>query len=103
VNKDKDDISGADVVDGLLWFPFNLIAKSENYRQSLAAADKRIANLQEMQKQNQCKTASKEEQKAAVNKLSSELKELANLYKSGSLTADEYKKAKAKLLNSTQQ
>ena len=32
VNQDKQGISGADWVDGILWFPFNLIAKSQNYK-----------------------------------------------------------------------
>ena len=35
VEKDKSGMSGADILDGLLWFPFNLIAKSQNYKNSL--------------------------------------------------------------------
>ena len=50
VNKDKADVTGADVVDTLLWFPFNLIAKSVNYKDALEAADRRIARLQELKK-----------------------------------------------------
>ena len=56
VNKDRSDVTGADVVDTLLWFPFNLIAKSINYRDALEAADRRIARLQELKKV--CKEAS---------------------------------------------
>jgi hypothetical protein len=60
VNKDKSDVTGADVVDGLLWFPFNLIAKSINYKDALEAADRRIARLQELKKI--CKEASAAQQ-----------------------------------------
>ncbi|HUP94151.1 MAG TPA: hypothetical protein VM164_04530 [Burkholderiales bacterium] len=56
VNKDKSDVTGADVIDTLLWFPFNLIAKSINYKDALEAADRRIARLQELKKV--CKEAS---------------------------------------------
>ena len=54
VNKDKSDVSGADVVDAVLWFPFNLIAKSANYNKALEAADKRIARLSELRKEKGC-------------------------------------------------
>lgn len=54
VNKDKADVSGADVVDGILWFPFNLIAKSSNYSSALEAADKRMGKLNELKKENNC-------------------------------------------------
>ena len=54
VNEDKSDINGADVIDGILWFPFNLIAKSSNYNNALKAADKRIARLTELKKEKGC-------------------------------------------------
>ena len=44
VNQDKNDVSGADWVDGILWFPFNLIAKQQNYKNALQSADRRIEN-----------------------------------------------------------
>jgi len=99
VNQDKNDISGADVVDGILWFPFNLIAKSENYSNALDAADKRIGNLQSIRKEKSCQVASADNHKSAVEKLSSELKELNELYKSGAITSDEYEMAKKKVLD----
>ena len=46
VTQDKSGISGADWVDGILWFPFNMIAKSQNYKNATQAADRRIATLQ---------------------------------------------------------
>ena len=46
VSQDKQGISGADWVDGLLWFPFNLIAKNQNYKNATQAADRRIGVLQ---------------------------------------------------------
>ena len=54
VNKDKEDLSGKDVVDGILWFPFNLIAKHENYSSALEAADRRIEKLNGIKKEKQC-------------------------------------------------
>lgn len=45
VNKDKEDWTAADITDGILWFPFNLIAKDSNYSEALEAGDKRIARL----------------------------------------------------------
>ena len=48
VNQDKNDVSGADWVDGLLWFPFNLIAKSQNYKNATQAADRRIERLENL-------------------------------------------------------
>ncbi|MES9898230.1 MAG: SHOCT domain-containing protein [Sedimenticola sp.] len=99
VNKDKDDLSGADVVDGILWFPFNLIAKSQNYDSAINAADRRIDNLQKLQNGNGCVVASKETHKANALKLSGELDKLNQLYKEGALTDDEYKTAKKKVLD----
>ena len=96
VNKDKDDISGADVIDGVLWFPFNLIAKSQNYNDALQAADKRIARLNEMKKEKDC--ANDANAVAQTQNLTNQLSELNRQYKDGSLTEEEYKLAKAKLL-----
>ncbi|MBI2969391.1 MAG: hypothetical protein HYY36_01455 [Gammaproteobacteria bacterium] len=54
VNQDKEDISGKDVIDGLLWFPFNLIAKSSNYDKALEAADGRMERLTELKNEKGC-------------------------------------------------
>lgn len=54
VNDDRNDLNPADVIDGLLWFPFNLIAKSENYKNAINAADKRIEILHELKKDSRC-------------------------------------------------
>ena len=98
VNADKSGISGADVVDGLLWFPFNLIAKQQNYKNALQAADKRIERLYALQKDKDCQTDSAEtEQKKS--KISAELRQLKEMYEAGDLTKEEYNKAKNKLLN----
>ena len=51
VNKDKSDVN---VVDAVLWFPFNLIAKSANYKDALEAADKRIEHLTELKQEKGC-------------------------------------------------
>ncbi len=62
VNQDKEDVSGAYVVDGLLYFPFNIIAKSNNYNKAIEAADNRIENLQTLKKEKHCNTESTTEQ-----------------------------------------
>ena len=79
VNSDKSGISGADVVDGLLYFPFNLIAKSQNYKNALQAADKRIERLVVLQREKDCQTSVTEiEEKKS--QISSELKQLKEMY-----------------------
>jgi len=99
VNKDKEDISGADVVDGILWFPFNLIAKNSNYNSAIEAADRRIDKLQELKKDNNCSTQDSTEITVEANKLSDELKKLASLHKDGLLSNEEYTDAKQKVLD----
>ena len=54
VNKDRDDINAADAVDAVIWFPFNLIAKSSNYQNALAAAEKRLLRLEKIKKKKGC-------------------------------------------------
>ena len=97
VNEDKSGISGADIMDGLLYFPFNMIAKSQNYKNALQAADKRIERLVELQKEKGCQNsvAETEEKKSQI---SSELKQLKEMYDAGDLTKEEFNKAKNKLL-----
>ena len=97
VNEDKLGISGADIMDGLLYFPFNMIAKSQNYKNSLSAADKRIERLENLKKDKNCKETSQEMAKTKSS-LTQELKELTKMYKSGDLSKKEYEKAKNKLL-----
>ena len=57
VNKDKEDWTAADITDGLLWFPFNLIAKDSNYREALEACNMRIARLTNLRNDKGCTTA----------------------------------------------
>ena len=97
INEDKSGISGADIMDGLLYFPFNMIAKSQNYKNSLSAADKRIERLENLKIDKDCKETLKEIVKIKTS-LSQELKELTKMYKSGDLTKIEFEKAKNKLL-----
>ena len=97
VNEDKSGISGADIMDGLLYFPFNMIAKSQNYKNSLSAADKRIERLENLKDEKGCKDTSQEMAKTKSS-LSQELKELTKMYKSGDLSKIEFEKAKNKLL-----
>ena len=97
VEKDKSGMSGADILDGLLWFPFNLIAKSQNYKNSLNSADRRIERVEQLKVDKGCESRS-EEIKAKTEDLTKQLLELNQLYKDGGLTKSEYTKAKRKLL-----
>ena len=55
VQQDKGDMTGADVMDGILWFPFNVIAKQSNYSEAVKAAEQRIEHLRLIEKENGCK------------------------------------------------
>ena len=96
VNKDKEDLTAADITDGILWFPFNLIAKNGNYNDAINAADKRISHLNELQKERNCAVVVEEENKGpdALERLT----QLQKLHKSGALTDDEFEEAKQKIL-----
>jgi hypothetical protein len=94
VNRDKDDVSGVDVIDGILWFPFNLIAKHSNYKDALAAADNRIERLSGLKREKNCEVASAEN----ANDITQKLRELNAIYKEGGLSEDEYKIAKQRIL-----
>ena len=54
VNQDRTDMTAQDITDGLLWFPFNLIAKSSNYKNATESASKRIQRLETLQKEKGC-------------------------------------------------
>mgnify|MGYP001242459439 CR=1 FL=1 len=97
VEKDKSGVSGADILDGLLWFPFNLIAKSQNYKNSLNAADRRIERVEQLKVDKGC-AAETEAIQAKTEDLTQKLLDLNQLYKDGGLTKKEYTKAKKKLL-----
>lgn len=100
VNQDKNDVSGADWVDGILWFPFNLIAKQQNYKNALQAADRRIENLERIKDKKGCDRggANKAAIKAKSSSIVAELNKLTSMYKAGDLTKSEYEKAKKELL-----
>jgi hypothetical protein len=100
VNQDKNDVSGADWVDGILWFPFNLIAKQQNYKNALQAADRRIENLERIKEKKNCDRgqANKAAIQAKSSGIVSELNKLTEMYKRGDLTKKEYEKAKKEIL-----
>lgn len=95
VNTDKDDVSGADVVDGILWFPFNLIAKNINYSDALNAANARIARIDGLRRDKNC---SQEQYVEAEKNLEGRLQELSELYEKELITEAEYKEARQKVL-----
>jgi hypothetical protein len=98
VNQDKQDLTGADVADAVLWFPFNLIAKDENYRSALEAADRRIERLNQLKGQKNCIAQDPRQTEVSLTLWSEKLRELSRLYKDGVLTEQEYMDAKRKLL-----
>jgi hypothetical protein len=61
VNQDKEDIDTADVVDGILYFPFNLIAKDRNYSLSLKTSDARLERLNELREEKNCTAETEKE------------------------------------------
>lgn len=97
VSQDKSGISGADWVDGLLWFPFNLIAKSQNYKNATQAADRRIGTLQDYKEKKNCDDTSKQIKAKSAN-IVDELNQLNAMYKAGDITKSEFEKAKRNLL-----
>jgi len=100
VNKDKEDISGADIMDGILWFPFNLIAKDGNYKDALEAAGARIKALKELKKEKNCSDSDQSRSSSLKSEgLAAELEKLSNMRKQGVLTDEEYATAKKKLLD----
>ena len=56
VETDKKDMTGADVIDGVLWFPFNVIAKQANYSSASKAAHARIETLTALKGRKECAT-----------------------------------------------
>ena len=101
VNQDKNDVSGADWVDGLLWFPFNLIAKSQNYKNATQAADRRIERLENLKEKKNCSRGETNQKaiKARSASIVDELNKLNKMYKAGDITKSEFEKAKKELLN----
>jgi len=104
VEQDKEDMTGDDVIDGLLWFPFNVIAKQSNYSSATKAAEGRIEHLRLLEVQQGCrdnlaspgKTGSPE---AADLEIANQLRQLNSLYKSGVLSEEEYILKKKEILD----
>jgi hypothetical protein len=99
VNEDKADVSGADVMDGILWFPFNLIAKDSNYENALSAANHRILAMKQLKTDRRCQDEPSIGGVVSVRDLPKQIRELNQLYKDGILTEAEYMRQKEKLLN----
>lgn len=97
VNKDKEDLTAADITDGILWFPFNLIAKNGNYNDATKAADGRISHLNELKKNRNCPTIVQND--GGSNDPVERLAKLQELYKGGTLTQEEFEVAKQKILS----
>ena len=71
---------------------------------AIAAANDRIYHLFKIMKKKKCSDADKIEAQitntaTSINNITGQLKELKEMYKSGDLTEEEYKKAKNKILD----
>jgi DNA-binding HxlR family transcriptional regulator len=86
-------------MDGILWFPFNLIAKESNYDNALNAANQRILAMRQLKTEKKCSDQLPAVQQVAQQDLTKRIRELNQLYKDGILTEDEYKTQKEKVLN----
>ncbi len=97
VNDDKNDVSGSDVMDGILYFPFNLIAKNSNYSNALTAANQRIISLKTLKQEKSC-AVEVAGSTSSSSDLESKIKSLNKMYQEQLITEDEYKASKMKLL-----
>lgn len=97
VERDKSDMTGADFVDGLLWFPFNVIAKQSNYSSATNAAEARISHLTTLENERGCTVAGNGS--ATDSKVSQQLQSLNKLYKDGLLTEAEFFEKREAVLN----
>lgn len=71
VDKDKNDITQADMVDNAIWFPLNVIAKHNNYSSSTKTAELRLARLTGLEHEKGCdKPVAKAKPKAKAKKKS---------------------------------
>ncbi len=93
IEQDKQDINAADVVDGLFWFPFNLLVKIENYDRATEAAYRRIERLENLRTERGCGAPSTNAM------MSQELDQLHRQYLEGKLAADEYIAAKQRIID----
>ncbi len=96
VNQDKDDVTGKDMLDGILWFPFNLIAKNSNYNSAISAANTRLARVDSLRQGKGC---SEEQLVEATKSLEVRLQELKTLREKGLITEDEYNQSRKKVLS----
>ncbi|MGH1430158.1 MAG: hypothetical protein ACRBB4_03475 [Neptuniibacter sp.] len=95
VNQDKDDVKGKDLLDGILWFPFNLIAKNSNYKESLNAANTRLTRIDYLRKDKSC---SDEQLAEAEKNIEKRLEELKDLKERQLITEEEYIESRKSIL-----
>jgi len=98
VNQDKDDVTGKDMLDGILWFPFNLIAKNSNYNSAINAANTRLMRIDNLRKD---KTCSEEQLVEAEKSLELKLQELKSLRDKDLITEEEYNQSRKEVLSRT--
>jgi hypothetical protein len=77
IEKDKADITQADMVDHTLWFPLNVIAKQNNYSSSQRTASLRLQRLEELEKEKGCEPPKPKEKITAKKKSKSKKKSVS--------------------------
>ncbi|WP_260295645.1 SHOCT domain-containing protein [Sedimenticola hydrogenitrophicus] len=95
VEQDKEDMTGDDVVDGILWFPFNVIAKQSNYSSATNAAENRIEHLTLLEVEKGCRAGLAASGPSSISyaadlEVTNQLHQLNSLYRTGVLTKEEY-------------
>ena len=83
-------------MDGILYFPFNLIAKNSNYSNALTAANQRIISLNKLKKEKNCKEDGAQD--AASTALTTKIAEINKMYQDKLISEEEYKALKLKAL-----
>ena len=109
--KDAEGVKGGtgdNWARGLLFWPA-IIQSYSNANEAIAAANTRKVHLFNIMRQKNCKNVGSlvvettaiggEDSKRSEESLTSELKTLSELHKSGVLTKEEFEKAKKKILN----
>ena len=96
--KEKD---GANVARMILFWPA-LATSYANSEKAIKAAEDRTYHLLKIMKDKNCKNIESlktQINKSSVQNVAGQLKEVRDMYKSGDLTKEEYKKAKKKILD----
>ena len=97
VKKDKESISGAEVLDAVMWGFIPAITKGQNHKKAVEAANARIERLEILKEKMQCASSNANNNKK--NQIEKRLKQLQSMYDAGDLSKEEYEIAVDKLFD----